>query len=78
MTTVLMFIFSQCSPFNFSGIFGLKMLLKLSQNIATVVACRIFCFPKGSEFIFRNSDTRITNTRIRSYALAGVIFKEIQ
>lgn len=35
---VLMFIFPKCSPFNFSGKFGLKMLLLLSQNIAAIVA----------------------------------------
>ena len=41
-----MFIFSQCSPFNFSDKFGLKILLQLSQKIATLVACRICRFPK--------------------------------
>ena len=46
MTTVLMFIFSQCSLFNFAGKFGLKILLNLSQEIATLVAYRIFRFAK--------------------------------
>ena len=78
MTTVLMFTFSQCSPFIFSGKFCLKMLLKLSQKIATLVACRIFCFPKWFEIVFWNSSTRITNTRVRSYVREGVISKEIQ
>ena len=44
MTTVLMFIFPQCSPFNFEGNFGLNRLLILSQKIATLVACGIFVF----------------------------------
>ena len=52
MTAVLMFIFSQCLPFNFSGKFGLKISLKLSQKIATLVACQIFRFPKQSRFVF--------------------------
>ena len=38
LIAVLMFIFSKCLPFNFSGKFGLKMLLQLSQNIAAIVA----------------------------------------
>ena len=67
MNTVLMFIFSQCSPFIFSDKFYLKMLLKLSQKIATLVACQIFCFPEWSEFVFWNSGTRITNTRVQNY-----------
>ena len=46
MTVVLMFIFSQCSRLNFLGKFGLKLLIKLFQKIATFVACRIFPFPK--------------------------------
>ena len=78
MTTVLMFSFSQCSPFIYSGKFCLKMLLKLSQKTATLVACQIFCFPKWSEFVFWNSGPRITNTRVRSYVREGAIFKEIQ
>ena len=78
MTTVLMFIFSQCSQFIFPGKFYLKMLLKFSQKIATLVVCRIFCFPKWSEFVFWNSGTRIANTRLRRYFHEGVIFKEIQ
>ena len=41
-----MFIFAQCSPFNFLGKFGLKMLLKLSPTIATLVVFRRFRFPK--------------------------------
>ena len=78
MNTVLMFIFSQCLPFIFSEKFHLKMLLKLSQKIATLVACQIFCFPKWFEFVFWNSGTRITNTSVRSYVREGVTFKEIQ
>ena len=42
---VLMFVFSKCSLFRF----GLKFLLKLSQKVATIVACRISRFPK---FVF--------------------------
>ena len=78
MTTVLMSIFPQCSPFNFSDNFGLSMLLILSQKIVTLVACRIFCFPKWFKFVFWNLGTRITNTRIQSYVHERVIFKEIQ
>ena len=52
MTMVLMFIFSQCLPFNFSGKYGLKLLLKLSQKIATLIACGMFHFPKSSDFVF--------------------------
>ena len=78
MSTVLMFIFSQCSPFIFSDKFCLKMLLKLSQNIAKLVACQIFCFPEWSEFVFWNSGIRITNTRVQNYVCEETIFKEIQ
>ena len=78
MNTVLMFIFSQCLPFIFSEKFHLKMLLKLSQKIAALVACQIFCFPEWSEFVFWNSGTRITNTRVQNYVREETIFKEIQ
>ena len=37
-----MLMFSKCSPFKF----GLKILLQLSQKIATIAACQIFRFPK--------------------------------
>ena len=73
-----MFIFSQCSSFIFSGKSSLKMPLKFSQKIATLVAGQISCFPKWSEFVFWNSGTLITNTRVRSYVREGLIFKEIQ
>ena len=59
VTAIWMFLFSKCLPFKF----GLKVLLQLSQKIATIVACRIFRFPK---FIFWNSGTWITSTRIHS------------
>ena len=54
--TVLMFIFSKYSPFNFSDTFGLKILLQLSQKTATIAACHIFCFPELSKFV---SETRV-------------------
>ena len=44
MITVLILIFSKCSPLNFSGKSGLKILLKLSKKIATIVACQFFVF----------------------------------
>ena len=63
--TVLMFIFSKYLPFNFSGKFGFKILLKLSQKIATLGACQN-SNSKWSKFVFWNSGTPITNTRIQS------------
>ena len=70
MIMVLMLIFSKCSPFSLSGKFGLKILLQLPQKIVAIAACRIFCFPKWFEFVFWNSYTRITNTRVHSFILS--------
>ena len=50
----------------FSGKFDLKISLKLSPKIAPLFACQVFCFPKWSEFVFWNSSTQITNTRMQS------------
>ena len=70
MITSLMLIFSKCSPFNLSGKYGLKILMQLPQKIVTIVACRMFCFPKWFEHVFWNSCTRITNTGIHSFILS--------
>ena len=44
MTTALMFIFSQWSPFNFSGKFDFKILLKLSQKLLHLFHAKFIVF----------------------------------
>ena len=56
MITVLILFFSKCSPLNFSGKSGLKILLKLSEKIAAIVACQFFVFLNGPNSF---SETRI-------------------
>ena len=47
MTTVLMFVFSQCSPFIFSSKFSLKMSLKLSQKMLHLLHAKFLVFLNG-------------------------------
>ena len=80
--TFLMFVSSKWSPFNFYGKFGLKILLKLFQKIATLFACQTYRRNRAEVFckkgVLRNlQENSQENTCARVSFLAQVFSYEL-